>query len=183
MFDASPSDLNDQTIGDIILVVIAYLREEREKFLPRSVPLSVQQKARMEPYFAADLLDRIRIVRLVNERLLNPGFYARAKARGFRNFPEFSHFPSLTFVDVAVFSDSITPRNLFHALVRAAQIALLGLPRYVELNVKGFLKVGLWVSIPLESHAFEMEARFMAPVPDVFSVDDEIRLWVRDNKY
>ena len=80
------------------------------------------------------------------------------------SFPDFAHLASFTYIDVIVFNDQITSRPLFHGLVHVAQMAVLGLDRYVDLYVRRFVKHRSWIAIPLEAQAFQLDARFaMSP--------------------
>jgi hypothetical protein len=175
--------LTEDRLKRIIAEVSAYYHNEHARYLPQSVPMTAQWRVTVAPYFASHLLDTIRTVILAGARIPNPGFYSEAKALGFERFPEFRHMASFTYIDVIVFHERIVPRQLFHGLVHATQINALGLEQYVELYVRGFVKTGLWLSIPLEEHAFKLEARFAAPKPEIFSVDDEVRLWGKENRY
>jgi hypothetical protein len=93
------------------------LEQQRDLYLPSAIPLDNAQKARIWPYFSADLLDRVRFVQLKEERVALPEFFSEVRARGFEP-PEFSHMDSLTFLDLIVFNEPFSDRALFHALVR-----------------------------------------------------------------
>jgi hypothetical protein len=67
--------------------------------------------------------------------------------------------------------------------VHAAQIELLGLERYVELYVRGFVKQLSWLAIPLEDQAYKLDARFAQAPGDIFSVKEEIHQWLGQRKY
>ncbi len=99
------------------------------------------------------------------------------------NFPDFVHLASFTYTDVLVFHDEIAPRALFHALVHATQISVLGFERYVDLYVRGFLKLRSWLGIPLEEQAYKLEAQFAARSADIFSVEDEIKTSDAEGRY
>jgi hypothetical protein len=106
-----------------------------------------------------------------------------AKARGIRHLPDLAHKASVTFLDVVVFNGSFSERDLFHGLVHAAQIELLGLNAFGEMFVRGFLKSRSYFLVPLKAHAFGLDARFAANPGVRFSVEDEIRDWWRSGKY
>ena len=90
---------------------------------------------------------------------------------------------SLTFVDVIVFNDLIIERTLFHGLVHAVQFQLLGLERYAELFVRAFLRTRAHFSVPLETHAFALESKFAVSPTKPFSVEEQVRLWIREGRY
>ena len=137
----------------------------------------------MWPYFSAALLDRIRIVELDGARVSNPPFYEEARALGFVNLPEWTHMHSLTFLDVVVFNEKVTERSLFHGLVHAVQFEVLGLERYTDLFVRSFLNTKLHFSVPLEAHAFSLESKFAGTPANRFSVEEQVRLWVKQARY
>ena len=182
----SPSPLPGlarSAILDAIDRVVSYLRTQREHYLPSAVPLSNRQKALLWPYFSAALLDRVRIVELNGTHVSNPPFYEEAKALGFVNLPEFAHMHSVTFLDVVVFNQKIAERALFHGLVHSVQFEILGLERYAELFVRSFVNMKLHFSVPLEAHAFSLESKFAATPAQRFSVEDQVRLWVKQSRY
>jgi len=90
---------------------------------------------------------------------------------------------SVTFIDVIVFHEQIEARALFHGVVHAAQIEILGFERYVDWYVRGFVKSLSWLAIPLEDQAYKLDARFAESPEDVFSVEEEISSWQQQGKY
>ncbi len=163
--------------------VSSYLRQQCEHYSVSAVPLSKRHKGLMRPYFSASLLDHVRVVELYGKRLRNPPFYQEAKALGFANLPDFTHMASLTFLDVVVFNEKLTERSLFHGLVHAVQFQVLGLERYTELFVRSFVNTKFHFTVPLEAHVFSLESKFARPVPEMISVEDEVRLWLKQGRY
>jgi hypothetical protein len=181
--NSEPVVLTDERIREAIELVSAYLRDQRESYFHSAKPLTKHQKAVMWPYFSAELLDRVRVVELHGQRLPTPPFYPEAKILGFANLPEVRHMHSLTFLDVVVFNEKISERSLFHGLVHAVQFELLGLERYTELFVRSFVNTKLHFSVPLEAHAFSLESKFMSARAQRFSVEEQVRLWVKQGRY
>jgi hypothetical protein len=97
--------------------------------------------------------------------------------------PDISHKVAVTFLDVVVFNQKITPRDLFHGLVHSAQFKLLGLERFAELFVAGFLQARSYFLIPLKAHAFALDTRYSEDPHTPFSVEDEIRRWHTQGRY
>lgn len=159
-----------------------YLHEQRDHYFSLASPLSNQQQALMWPYFSEELLHRVRTLELRGARVAVPDFFAQARALGFEP-PEISHMDSLTFLDVVVFNEQFNERALFHALVHAVQIQVLGLERYAELWVRSFIKTRAHFTVPLEVHAFSLSSKFLRPSLERFSVEDAVRRWVDDNRY
>ena len=99
------------------------------------------------------------------------------------NFPDFVHLASITYLDVIVFNDEIAVRTLFHGLVHAAQMAFLGLDRYADFYLRGFVKSRSWIAIPLEAQAYQLDTRFAMSPSTTFSVEEEIKTWAEQGKY
>jgi hypothetical protein len=175
--------LTEARIHEAVDRLSSYLRDQRERYFPSAVPLTRRQKAFLWPYFPAALLDRVKLAELAGERVPNPQFYAEARALGFVNLPDLTHMHSLTFIDVVAFNEKITERTLFHALVHAVQMEVLGLERYTELFVRGFVNTKLHFSVPLEAQAFALESKFVASPTSRFSVEQQVRLWVKEGRY
>jgi hypothetical protein len=90
---------------------------------------------------------------------------------------------SLTFVDVIVFNDLLIDRALFHGLVHAVQFQILGLERYADRFVRTFLRTNAHFTVPLETHAFALESKFAVDPRKSFSVEEQVRLWLREGRY
>jgi len=86
-------------------------------------------------------------------------------------------------VDVIVFNDLIIERALFHGLVHAAQFQILGLDRYTDLLVRAFLRTRAHFTVPLETHAFALESKFALNPTQPFSVEEQVRQWLREGRY
>jgi hypothetical protein len=159
-----------------------YLHEQREHFRLIGQPLAPQQQDAMAPFFSSDLLARVRVVLLERERIPKPMLDSEAKAMGIAGFSDFPHSSSATFGDVLVFYDEMTGRRIFHALVHSVQLEVLGLAPYAERFVRGFLRMRLHASVPLEVHAATLEMAF-AEQAQPFSVEEKVRLWMNQGRY
>lgn len=155
--------------------------QQRDGYFPLAQSLSAEWKRRLEGLFLPATLNSVRTAELNGQRTPPPPFYAEAKALGLANLPEVTHMPSLTFVDVVVFNDRMEARALFHGLVHAVQFEILGLERYAELFVRGFLKKSSHFNVPLEKHAIELESKFASG--QAFSVEEQVWLWVNQGRY
>lgn len=163
--------------------VLAYLREQRDRHYAAGEPLSAEYKAMMRPFFSPGILDRVRVVELGGARISNPPFYSDAKALGIVNLPQLTHMASLTFIDVIVFNERITDRDLFHGLVHAVQFQILGPERYTRAFVDGFLRTNSHFTVPLEAHTFTLESKFIQDPAEGFSVEEQVRTWIREGRY
>ncbi len=163
--------------------VLDYVREQRARFYANGEPLGTEYKVLMQPFFSPGILDRVRVVELDGARLPNPAFYSDAKALGIVNLPQIPHLASLTFIDAVVFNEKITERALFHGLVHAVQFQILGPERYTCAFVDGFLRTNSHFSVPLEAHTFMLESKFIQHPAEGFSVEEQVRTWVRERRY
>jgi hypothetical protein len=177
------TSLSEPQITQTVKRVSEYLWSHREMFFAKGSPLGPRQRDVLQNFFSPALLDRVRTVELHGRRLPPPPFYLEARALGIENLPELTHMASLTFVDVIVFNDLIIERSLFHGLVHAAQFHILGLERYTDLFVRAFLRTNAHFTVPLETHAFALESKFAVDPEKAFSVEEQIRLWLREGRY
>jgi hypothetical protein len=177
------ASLGEFQITQATALVLAYLREQRDRYYPGGEPLSVEHKAVMRPFFSPGILERVRVVQLLGDRMPNPSFYADAQALGLTDLPQIKHMASLTFIDVIVFNDGITERALFHGLVHAVQFQILGVERYTRAFVSGFLRTNAHFTVPLEAQTFALESKFAQNPASGFSVEEQVRLWLREDRY
>lgn len=160
-----------------------YLRSEREEYYAIGEPLDGDWRRLMDGYFEPALLDQVRVLELVDERVANPWFYPKVRERGLQHLPDITHKAAVTFLDVIVFNERIGSRDLFHGLVHAAQMKVLGMSEFTELFVRGFLRARSYFLAPMKAHAFGLDARFAAHPGVRFSVEHEIRQWWQTGKY
>lgn len=178
-----PGQFSEARIREMVSGVAAYFSGERKMYLPHSEPLNDALRETLKPFFFPQILDKVKTLTLHEARIPPPPFYAEALQMTGGKFPDFVHMASVTFVDVIVFHDKIEPRALFHGMVHAAQIDILGFEPYVDLYVRGFVKNLSWLAIPLEDQAYKLDARFAERPGEPFSVEEEIRQWMDHGKY
>ena len=160
-----------------------YLNTQRDEYYQDAQPLSLEHRSAMDKYFEGPLLDRVRIRELVDHRVANPWFYPLARECGLRHLPDITHKAAVTFLDVIVFNEKLATRDLFHGLVYAAQVRVLGRSQFAELFVRGFLQARSYFLVPLKAQAFALDARFATNPDDPFSVEGQIREWRRQGRY
>jgi hypothetical protein len=170
--NASPA-----VISQLASMVEGYISDGRKKYAPQAAPLTEVQRAAMQPFFPAEVLESARVCVLRGSRVPNPSIYSMAKLMGIRNLPDFSVMEAITFVDVIVAHEQITDDLLFHELVHIVQYAQLGLKEFTSRYVRGFLQGGSYEEIPLEKNAYQLEGRFSQARDQAFSVADEVRQW------
>jgi hypothetical protein len=112
-----------------------------------------------------------------------PPFYEMLRQMGLVNLPDFSTMVAVTFDDVVISHQPFTDGLLFHELVHVEQYRRLGIPRFAELYVRGFLTGGGYDGIPLELSAYLLEDRFESDPQTRFSVEDEVTAWIRQGRF
>jgi hypothetical protein len=90
---------------------------------------------------------------------------------------------STTFSDVVVSHEPFSDGLLFHELVHVEQYRQLGVVRFSELYVCGFLNGGSYEAIPLEANAYTLGGRFEQDPARHFSVTDEVRGWLGEDRF
>jgi hypothetical protein len=175
------SKLPPAMVSQLATMVEDYISSSRTKYAPQSVPLSDAQRAAMQPYFPATVLDSTRLCVLDSKRVPNPSMYSMAKMMGIRNLPDFSEMAAITFVDVVVSHEEFTDALLFHELVHVVQYAQMGVKEFAVRYVNGFIQGGSYEEIPLEKSAYALEGRYSQNGGQPFSVDDEVRQWREAN--
>ena len=117
---ATPKLSPDQ-IAQISDLVAGYISTHRERYAPRAVRLSGQQRAPLELFFAREVLDNVRVLVLEGERVPNPEFYPMLRGLGVANLPDQSAMGAITFCDIVVLHESFSNGLLFHELVHVDQ--------------------------------------------------------------
>jgi hypothetical protein len=168
-------------VSQLANMVEDYVTSSRKKYAPQAVPLSEAQRAAMQPFFSARVLDSARLCVLRGTRVANPPMYAMAKMMGISNLPDFAAMTAITFVDVIVSHQEFTDELLFHELVHVTQYAQMDLKEFSGRFVNGFIQGGSYQQVPLEKMAHALESRFSQNAAEAFSVDDEVRQWREAN--
>jgi hypothetical protein len=169
-------------IAEISNLVAGYILAQRGKYAPNALALSAQQRAGLAAFFAPELLGHTRLLVLEGERVANPEFYPMLRELGFTNLPDQSAMAAITFYDVIVSHEPFSPRLLFHEFVHVEQYRQLGIPRFAQLYVRGFLDGGGYEAIPLERNAYALEDRFRTDPRRGFSVQEEVANWAAEGR-
>src|SRR5580700_7172423 len=166
--------LTPEQVAQVSGLVFQYITAQRQKYCSRAIPLSAQRKAAMAGFFSPQLLDSTRLLVLHGERVSNPEFYPMLKGLGFANLPDQSGMGAITFSDVVVSHEPFRNGLLFHELVHVEQYRQLGIPRFSELYVRGFLSGDSYEATPLEVNAYTLEGRFESDPQRAVSVKVEV---------
>ena len=89
----------------------------------------------------------------------------------------------ITFEDVVVHVEPLETSVLFHELVHAVQYKHLGIHRFAERYVRGFLTGGSYEEIPLEQQAYQLEDKFVRDPSARFSVEADVIQRIRRNQF
>src|SRR6266853_2466547 len=174
--------LTPEQIAQVSGLVAQYIANQRGRYASRAVSLSVQQRAAVDGFFSPQLLDGTRLLVMQGERVANPDFYPMLRSLGFSNLPDQSAMAAITFCDVVVSHEPFSNGLLFHELVHVEQYRQLGIPRFSELYVRGFLNGGSYEAIPLEVNACTLGGRFEQNPANRFSVADEAGRWIAEGR-
>jgi hypothetical protein len=166
--------LSSSKIEQIAVLVANYIQSQREAFAGRASAPPQALLVQMNGFFRPQLLNSVRAVVLEGERVRDPDFYAMLRGLGFANLPDFHGMGAITFNDVIVSHEPFDASLLFHELVHVEQYRQLGVDRFADLYVRGFLSGGSYEAIPLELNAYELEAAFRNSPRRRFDVESEV---------
>jgi hypothetical protein len=167
---------------EIATLVANYIRGQRGAFAERASDLPQAFRIQVNGFFRPELLNSTRAVVLEPERVGNPDFYFMLERLGFSNLSDFSGMAAITFSYVVVSHEPFTASLLFHELVHVEQYKQLGIDRFAELYVNGFLSGGSYEGIP-EINAYGLEGVFRNSPHRRFSVEDEVSAWIRERRF
>jgi hypothetical protein len=176
-------DLSAMQIAQISGLVANYIRAQRELYAARTSALPADLRVQMNGFFRPDMLNSTRVVVLQNERVANPDFYPMLQELGFQNLPDFQMMAAVTFNDNIVSHEPFTSPLLFHELVHVDQYRQLGVERFADLYVRGFLSGGGYEGIPLEINAYGLEGIFRNTPHRPLSIENEVAAWIREGRF
>jgi len=175
--------LPNEVIAQVSVLVADYISTQRNRYVPTAIPLSFDQRTAMAGFFTPRLLDETRLLVLNEERVANPAFYPMLQHIGFDNLPDQSTMAAITFSDCVVSHGPFTSALLFHELVHVEQYRQLGVPRFADLYLKGFLNGGGYFEIPLEQNAYALGEQYEENPDQQFSVAGEVARWVSEGRF
>jgi len=162
--------------------VTYYINAKQKRLSPQAVPLTQAQRAAMGGFFLPQVLDAARLLVREGVRLEYPPFYRTLRRMGLSGLPHMSKISAMTFGEVVVSHVPFTDGLLFHELVHVEQYRQLGIRRFSELYVQGFLSGG-YDGIPLEVNARALRGRFEGNPRQQFSVAEEVARWIREDRF
>ncbi|MGZ3488834.1 MAG: hypothetical protein ACXVBY_18460 [Isosphaeraceae bacterium] len=148
-----------------------YIAHHRKRLVRNSGTIQAETQAQLGGFFPDSVLAETRVIRAV---MPEPMLYPLVKVFGIQGLLEMSSIGAITLVDVVAYPGRLDCSTLFHELVHVVQYRVLGLKRFAELYVRGFLERGGYRGIPLERQAYELGARFDREPKKIFSVEEDV---------
>ncbi len=156
-----------------------WISNQRDLHRAHSGPLPDTTMAALRGFFGGDTLDRARLRRV--PVIENPPFYREFEEAGASIPLDFSVWASITFGDVILVSDDQVPGPppysvIFHEMVHLVQYDELGIFEFARRYVTPFMQNRAnYMTIPLESMAFDLQGRFEGSTGEPFSAEAEVR--------
>jgi hypothetical protein len=148
-----------------------YIAHHQRRLAGQGKPIPRDMRISLRDYFPAAVLTETKIVQAT---MPEPILYPLVRLFGIRGILEMSAIGAITLVDVVAYPEELDRGTLFHELVHVVQYRVLGLKRFAQLYVKGFLEEGGYMGIPLERQAYELGRRFERDSGKVFSVEEDV---------
>ena len=159
-----------------------YIENNAAEYRRDARKLTIREHDAMAAFFHADLLHRARIA-TPTEPIRPPRIQKVATVFGMETLLTPEATAAITFNHVIAQHGALSLRTLFHELVHVEQYKQLGVRGFAKLYVRGFLRTGAYERIPLEVHAYALDERYAANPALRFSVRDEVRRWIAEEKY
>lgn len=167
-------ELSSSQISHLSRLAAEFIQQQRDKNLAAARPMSEAQQDPFRRFFPEEVL---RGTRFCSATIEDPPFYPALEAMGIAGLPTAKHSAAITYIDVIVAQQKYTDALRFHEMVHAVQYRVMGVERFAEAYVRGFLSGGGYMGIPLEKNAYELEARFAANHRVEFDVVAEVKKW------
>lgn len=168
-------------VGAAAVIGAAWVRSRRRRHRRSARSLTASELGALSPFYTADLLAAVRIDHVAG--LANPLGYGLARRLGLGIMLDPRMIGGMALVDTVVIVDRPGRIDrigtLFHELVHVAQFRALGVRGFVREYVRGWVENGrAYHDIPLEIHAYELQARFERDRERAFSVEAEVESWI-----
>ena len=175
-----PNRLNTQELVSYLAENAGHwIESQRAQHRVHADPLPDTTLAVLSGFFEKGTLDRTRIRHVPS--IENPPFYKEFEEAG-EAFPlDFTVWAAITFGDVILVNGEQVPGPpshsvVFHEMVHVVQYDELGIHEFARRYVTPFVQSRFnYMSIPLESVAFDLQGRFEERSGDPFSAEEEIR--------
>jgi hypothetical protein len=157
--------MNNRDIMNMLMQeTYKWIVRQRSVYGMRAKRIGGADRERLLPYFKSRVLDSARVASV--GRIDNPPFYPRLKDLGLSAI-DFREMDGITFVDCILMSKAVQRNDedrlsiLFHEMVHVVQYRYLGVRRFLEQYLAGWIKNRRdYSSIPLEKQAYDLQRRF-----------------------
>ena len=175
-----PKRLNTQELVSYLAENAGHwIESQRAQHRVYADPLPDTTLAALSGFFEKGTLDRTRIRHVPG--IENPPFYKEFEEAG-EAFPlDFTVWAAITFGDVILVNGEQVPGPpshsvVFHEMVHVVQYDELGIHEFTRRYVTPFVQSRFnYMSIPLETVAFDLQGRFEERSGNPFSAEEEIR--------
>lgn len=175
-----PKRLNTQELVSYLAENAGHwIESQRAQHRVHADPLPDTTVAALGGFFEQKTLDRVRIRHVPT--IQNPAFYREFEEAG-QAFPlDFTVWAAITFGDVVLVNGEQVPGPpshsvVFHEMVHVVQFDVLGIHEFARRYVEPFVQNRFnYMSIPLETVAFDLQSRFEESSGVPFSAEEEIR--------
>ena len=173
--------VSPEQLAQLSADVAQYITDQRERYRPAAIPLSLEQMTAMAGHFSPELLAEVRVMSLKSEQLETPTFFLMGL--DLIDPTAFTMMAAMTFSDVIVSNVPLTDSILFHELVHCEQYLQLGVRGFAESYAKGYFEQGGYHGIPLEEQAYMLGARCALNPDEPFSVEREVASWIAERRF
>ena len=163
----------------IVKNAVSWIQFQRDTYRPCARGLSNTEKNEFEGFFSREILDMVMVQDV--PVIKNPDFYSMLRERGIPEPPDLSTAIGITYIDTILISKKYATTSsqwlplLFHELIHVVQYELLGVRGFMEEYVRDWIERGFsYSSIPLETHAFELQSRYESEPRAHFPIIDEV---------
>lgn len=175
-----PGTAKPQTLAEFLITeACAWVEDQKDGYRKSARSLTGDEKAGLRDFFSPEILEKARI-KLV-PGIENPGFYSILEKDGIGVPFDMRGAAGITCVDTVVVAEKYLFREtpslslLFHELVHVTQYHVLGVKEFMRRYIRGWAENGFdYYSIPLESQAYQLQARFQANPGLPFPVIEEV---------
>ncbi len=169
-----------ELLAQLITLGRQWISHQRMAYRQSGHELSGEALMEFSQFFDPNLLQKVRIVTV--PALENPAFLEEFRpmfAQASVPVLDFSTMSGITFVDTVLLVENAVKSDLdsliFHELVHVVQYDILGLDKFVELFITGWVNQGFnYAAIPLEMDAYELQYKYEGEPDQIFDVQDEV---------
>ena len=171
----------DKVITFLVDNAIIWAESQRDRYRSTGRKLEDDERNELQRFFELETLDktRIKMVPIIE----NPDFYSTLNKMGVPEPMDLTTAAGITYIDTVLISEKYFTHPsqwlplIFHELVHIVQYEVLGVQKFMEKYIFGWADHGfIYASIPMETDAFDLAAKYESERKSGFSVIDEVRI-------